>query len=327
MLERSSHILDIRCGQVSGGTFHSFANKILRQYSDLVGFKKNFTIADRNDSQDIIGLFKHKDDFTKGDNDKIPKKGTILNVYSKSVNKNESIQDILDEEYPHFSDYGNIFEKIAKQYSEYKFQRNIMDYDDLLIYLKKLLEENKDVREKLSRFYKYIMVDEYQDTNFVQAELVKFLSKVHKNICVVGDDSQSIYSFRGADFRNIMDFPKIFKDTKVITLEQNYRSTQPILNLTNKLIEYAEEKYSKTLFTKNKKGEKPLFVETYNENHQSQYVADEIVKLKNNKNIPLNQISVLFRNGWHSNDLEVELAKRSIPFQKFGGFKFVESAH
>ncbi len=327
MLERASQILDKRCGKVSGGTFHGFANKILRQYANLVGFKKNFTIADRSDSQDIIGLFKTKTDFSNDKDDRIPKKSTIQSVLSKSVNKNEAIEDILEQEYSHFAKYSSIFEKIATRYKNYKIERNIMDFDDLLVYLKKLLEEHDKIRKKISRFYKYIMVDEYQDTNFIQAEIIKLLSEVHQNICVVGDDSQSIYSFRGADFRNIMDFPDIFPNTKVITLEQNYRSTQPILNLTNKIIEQAEEKFSKTLFTKKKKGKKPKFVELYNENHQSKYVTDKILELKNDKDVSLNQIAVLFRNGWHSNDLEVELAKRDIPFQKYGGFKFVESAH
>jgi len=327
MVGRASKILDKRCDKVSGGTFHSFANKVLRQYANLVGFKNNFTIADRSDAQDIIALFRTKADFNLGRDLKIPKKNTIQNVISKSVNKNESINKVLESEYPHFLEYANLFKIIAKKYQEYKIERNIMDFDDLLIYFKKLLQENKRISEKLSRFYRFIMVDEYQDTNYVQGEIIKLLSLKHKNICVVGDDSQSIYSFRGANFRNIMDFPKIFPNTKIITLEQNYRSTQPILNLTNEIIKQAEEKFSKTLFTKKKKGEKPFFVETYNENHQSSFVVDKILDLINNHQIDLDNIAVLFRNGWHSNDLEVELARRKIPFEKYGGFKFVEAAH
>jgi len=326
MLKRASSILDKRCDRVSGGTFHGFANKILRQYSNLVGFDKNYTIADRSDAQDIISLFKTKTDFFDKDL-KTPKKSTIHNVISKSVNKNQPIKKVLKKEYPHFIEYSKVFEKIAKKYKKYKLDKNIMDFDDLLVYFKKLLKENKKICEKLSRFYKYIMVDEYQDTNFIQGQIVKLLSDQHKNICVVGDDSQSIYSFRGADFRNIMDFPKIFSNTKIITLERNYRSTQPILNLTNEIIKQAQEKFSKTLFTKKKKGEKPKFVETYDENHQSSFVADKIIDLVNDKDLNLDNIAVLFRNGWHSNVLEIELAKKNIPFKKYGGFKFVEAAH
>jgi DNA helicase-2/ATP-dependent DNA helicase PcrA len=182
------------------------------------------------------------------------------------------------------------------------------------------------VRFALASKYKFIMVDEYQDTNKLQAHIVCLLASVHKNIMVVGDDSQSIYSFRGANFKNIMDFPKIFKGAQVITLEENYRSTQPILNMTNEVIRFAEEKFEKNLFTRKQGKKLPVFVDARDENRQSKFIVDKILELSQ-EGVELGDIAVLFRSGWHSNDLEVELANRNIPFVKYGGQKFVEAAH
>ena len=170
------------------------------------------------------------------------------------------------------------------------------------------------------------MIDEYQDTNRLQANIIRLLASEHQNIMAVGDDSQSIYSFRGANFRNIMDFPKIFPDTKIITIEQNYRSTQSVLDLTNEIIQHAKEKYSKILFTRKEGRRKPVFIETQNENYQSKFIIQRVSELRE-EGIPLNNIAVLFRAAWHSNDLEIELATHNIPYVKYGGFKFIETAH
>lgn len=325
MLRRASKILDERCGKVSGGTFHSFANIILRKYANLIGFNNNFTILDRGDSEDVINLIRTQLGFHKKES-RFPRKQAILNVISKSINKSCSLEDVLKEDYPQFIERLNDIQKIYKKYKRYKKTKSIMDYDDLLVYLKILLEENDKIRTKLSDFYKYIMIDEYQDTNKLQANIAYLLASEHQNIMVVGDDSQSIYSFRGANFRNIMDFPEVFPNTKIITIEQNYRSTQPILNLTNKIIEYAKEKYSKTLFTRKEGSQKPVFLETQTENYQSKFIVQRVLELRE-EGIPLDDIVVLFRAGWHSNDLEIELASHNIPFVKYGGFKFIETAH
>ncbi|MDD5660254.1 MAG: ATP-dependent helicase, partial [Actinomycetota bacterium] len=215
---------------------------------------------------------------------------------------------------------------IKAEYQKYKKEKMLMDYDDLLLYLELLLKENNKIREKISNFFKFIMVDEFQDTNKIQANIACLLASEHKNIMVVGDDSQSIYSFRGANFRNIMDFPRIYPECRVITLEQNYRSTQPILDLTNALIENAREKYSKKLFTKKKDDIKPVYVETDDPNMQSKFVVQRILETRE-EGVPLNNIAVLFRNAWHSNDLEIELAAANINFTKFGGIKFTEASH
>jgi len=325
MLRRASLLLDERCSRVSGGTFHSFANAILRRYAKALGLSNNFSILDESDAEDTINLIRTQMGFNKTEK-RFPRKKAILEVISKSVNKSAKLEDVLYDEYPQFLEFSEEIKKIREEYYKYKVAKSLLDYDDLLVYLKKLLTEHEEVRLSLSRKYRYIMVDEYQDTNKLQAYIACLLASEHKNIMVVGDDAQSIYSFRGANFRNIMDFPKLFKDTKIITLEENYRSTQPILNLTNEVIRMAKEKFEKNLYTK-KKGEKqPVFVDAEDENAQSRYIADKILELRE-EGVELKDMAVLFRSGWHSNDLEVELASRNIPFVKYGGQKFVEAAH
>ncbi|MDP2943035.1 MAG: ATP-dependent helicase, partial [Candidatus Omnitrophota bacterium] len=232
MLRRASHLLDARCEKVSGGTFHSFANMILRKYAKLIEFPNNFTIMDESDAEDAVNIVRVNlglDHLEKH----FPRKGALLDVISKSVNKSKDISEVLGLEYPQFAEWESAIKKIKEGYIRYKRAKSLMDYDDLLVFLKKLLHENKDIRLKLSGQYRYIMVDEYQDTNKLQADIVRLLASEHDNVMVVGDDSQSIYSFRGANFMNIIDFPKIYKGAQVIMLEENYRSTQQILNLTN----------------------------------------------------------------------------------------------
>jgi len=325
MLQRASLLLDERCNRVAGGTFHSFANLTLRKYAKLLGLANNFTILDESDAQDTLNLIRTQLGYHKSQK-RFPRKGALLEVISKSVNKSEGLEAVLYEEYPHFIEWTEEVKKIRDEYNKYKRQKSLVDYDDLLVYLKKLLVAHEEVHLSLSRKYKYIMIDEYQDTNKLQAHIACLLAAEHKNIMVVGDDAQSIYSFRGANFKNIIDFPKIFKEAKVITLEENYRSTQPILNLTNAVIRQAREKFEKNLFTRKKGSVIPVFVDCRDENTQSKYVADKILELRE-EGIELSDIAVLFRSGWHSNDLEIELASRNIPFVKYGGQKFVEAAH
>jgi len=325
MLRRSSLLLDERCQKVSGGTFHSFANSVLRKYAKILGLSNNFTILDRSDSEDAINLIRTQLGFNKTDK-RFPRKRAIAEVISIGVNKSEKIKDVLYDEYPQFMEWSEEIEKIACEYRKYKYSKSLLDYDDLLVYLKDLLEKHENVRFTLANKYKFIMVDEYQDTNKLQAYIVCLLASEHKNIMVVGDDSQSIYSFRGANFKNIMDFPKIFKEAKVITLEENYRSTQPILNMTNEVIRFAEEKFEKNLFTRKPGKKLPVFVDARDENSQSKFIVDKILELRE-EGIELKDVAILFRSGWHSNDLEVELANRNIPFVKYGGQKFVEAAH
>lgn len=325
MLSRASTLLDERCRKVSGGTFHSFANSILRKYAKLIGVSNNFTIIDRSDSEDVINLIRTQLGFNKQDK-RFPRKRAIMEIISISVNKSAPLDDVLYDEYPQFMEWSDEIKRINSEYARYKYTKSLLDYDDLLVYLKNLLEKHENVRLALSNKYKYIMVDEYQDTNKLQAHIVCLLACEHKNIMVVGDDSQSIYSFRGANFKNIMDFPKIFKGAKIITLEENYRSTQPILNMTNEVIHFSEEKFEKNLYTKKQGGKLPVFVDAEDEFAQSKYIVDKVLELRE-EGIELGDMAILFRSGWHSHDLEIELANRNLPFVKYGGQRFVEAAH
>jgi DNA helicase-2/ATP-dependent DNA helicase PcrA len=257
---------------------------------------------------------------------RFPRKRTVATIYSRAVNKAIPIEEVVLEDYPHFVQDTMDLLRLHEAYQTYKRKNLLVDYDDLLVYLRALLEENPDVQEILSQTYRYIMVDEYQDTNKIQADIVRFLAAAHNNVMVVGDDSQSIYAFRGANFRNIMDFPAMFRDTKIVRLEENYRSTQPILNLANVIIDRAQEKYTKVLFTQKKEGLLPALVVAEDERMQSQFVTQRILELRE-EGVPLDEISVLFRASYHSFDLEIELNQRNIPFVKVGGFKFMETAH
>ena len=217
MLERASDLLDDRCQKVSGGTFHSFANSTLRKYAGQLGISPRFTILDQEDSENVVDLVCKHLGFKKLDK-RFPKKATLLSLISQSVNKCVDVESVLYEEYPHFLDWIEHIKRIKEEYQQYKRAMGLFDYDDLLVGLLELLDSQPDVRLKLSKYYQYIMVDEYQDTNKIQAKIIQLLASEHQNIMVVGDDSQSIYSFRGAHFRNIIDFPRIFPASKMIML-------------------------------------------------------------------------------------------------------------
>ena len=325
MLSRAATVLDSRCEQVAGGTFHSFANIILRKYSSLLELQNNFTITDRADGEDIINHIRAK--VIDKQEKRFPKKGTILDIYSKAVNKNIPSEDVILAEYKQFEHCIEKINEIIKQYTEYKRKNSILDYDDLLLYLRTLLEHNDDVRKKLSNQYKYILVDEYQDTNTIQAQIIKLLASEHNNVMAVGDDSQSIYSFRGANFKNILEFPQIFPNTKIIKLEQNYRSSQNILALANEILLKAKEKYAKTLYSTIENPIKPALISASDMNVEAQFVVQRVLELSEEEDIPLNDICVLVRSARMTSNLEIELAKRSIPYKKFGGMKFFETAH
>ena len=325
MLQRATQLLDSRCGQVAGGTFHSFGNTILRKYASHLGFPPSFAIMDRVDAEAAISILRKEID-AAAKHRSFPRKHTLANIFSRAVNKMTTIEDVVYDDYPHLSSDMEAIVSLFQAYKHHKRQHQLLDFDDLLVYLQQLLKTRPDIRDRISSSFHYIMVDEYQDTNKIQAEILYLLTGVHQNIMVVGDDSQSIYAFRGANFKNIMEFPNMFPGTRIITLEENYRSVQPILNLTNVIIDQAREKYSKTLFTRKSGGSTPVLVNAWHENSQSLFVVRKIQEL-NQKGVALDKIAVLFRAGFHSFDLEIELNREQIPFIKVGGFKFVESAH
>lgn len=325
MMNRAAILLDNRCSKINGGTFHSFANLTLRKYAKDIGLSSGFTILDQGDNEDVINLIRGQLNLQELKK-RFPNKSTINKVLSLSVNTERSIEEILELDYPHFAQYTEQILEIKKIYEAYKKQNSLLDYDDLLIYLRKFLFSLSPAAKNLLSTIKFVMVDEYQDTNKLQADIVQGLAQIHNNVMVVGDDSQSIYSFRGANFKNIMDFPNLFENVEIIKLEENYRSTQSILNFANHIIDEAIEKYEKHLFTRKPFGELPAIISAANENMQSRFIVDKILALRE-ENVPLNEIAVLFRNSFFSFDLEIELNKANIPFVKFGGMKFVETAH
>ncbi|MBN1574083.1 MAG: ATP-dependent helicase [Deltaproteobacteria bacterium] len=329
MLKRAAALtgsgIDSTSGGVEGGTFHSFASRTLREFAQEVGFSPSFTILDRSDSEDVINLIRGGMGLNVRER-RFPKKKTIADIFSKSINRSIPMSEVVETEFPHFAKEIDQLYELLSGYTEYKQKHMLMDYDDLLVYLARLLKEKEPVAAKLRGRYAYILVDEYQDTNSLQADIVKYLAGENGNVMVVGDDSQSIYSFRGADFKNIMDFPKLFPKTKIVKLEENYRSTQSILDLANTIIDRAREKYTKVLYTKREKGGPPALVPLPDESTQSAFVAQKILELRE-EGVALTDIAVLFRAGFHSFDLEMELKRRNIPYVKYGGFKFMETAH
>ena len=325
MLQRAGELIGVRSERVCGGTFHSVANMLLRRYGRAIGLEPGFTILDRSDAEDLIALVRSQLGLNEKDK-RFPRKGTIAEILSKSENTLRSLEDIVIEEFSHFADHVEALTQLQAGYRTAKRQRQLADYDDLLVLLRQLLIQDSHSRELISRLYRHILVDEYQDTNRLQADVIRNLAASHQNVMVVGDDSQSIYAFRGATFKNIMEFPTLFPGTSIYKLEENYRSTQPILNLANCIIEEAAEKYTKHLFTRKLDGPLPTLAEAAGENAQSRFVAQKILELRE-EGVPLSEVAVLFRSSFHSFDLEIELSRSGLPFVKRGGVKFIETAH
>lgn len=325
MLNRTGLLIGSRSERVFGGTFHSVANTLLRQYGRSIGIQPGFTILDRGDSEDLISLLRAQLGLSEKDK-RFPRKGTIAEMISKCVNTLQGLDDVVLGEFAHFSEHLEDLDKLWRAYEADKRTRQLLDYDDLLVKLRELLSTDEAVRQTVSHRFRYILVDEYQDTNRLQADIIRKLAATHDNVMVVGDDSQSIYAFRGATFRNIMDFPTLFPESRLYKLEENYRSTQPILNVANDIIRGASEKYTKQLFTRKLDGPLPALVQAAGENAQSRFITQKILELRE-EGVPLDEVAILFRSSFHSFDLEIELSRRDLPFVKRGGFKFIETAH
>jgi DNA helicase-2/ATP-dependent DNA helicase PcrA len=325
MLARAGLLLDDCCQDVTGGTFHGIANLLLRRFGHHLGYPANFTILDRADAEGITNILKSSLSLG-GAGKRFPSKHVIVNIISKAVNKGVDIEDLLADEYGHLYEFLDDIYLLKKHYDQFKFEHALMDYDDLLINWQRLLSEDADVQREIAGRFSHIMVDEYQDTNPIQASIVRHLAHGHDNVMAVGDDSQSIYSFRGADFRNIMNFPRLFTDTRIIKLEENYRSSQPILTLANTIIDQATEKYTKILFSRIKGDEKPQLYVAKDETAEAAFVVSRIVHLQST-GVALRDMAVLFRSGFHSFKLEIELGSHHIPYEKRGGLKLTEAAH
>ncbi|MDD4732429.1 MAG: ATP-dependent helicase [Desulfovibrio sp.] len=324
MLLRAGTILGRNLSGTSGGTFHSFAFGVLRRNARCLGFDTGFTLLDRADSENVVKEVKDSLALGKGDRS-YPKKNTLLDMITKSRNKERGIDSIVENEAFHLSSYAEDFQSIADGYTTFKQRHALLDYDDLLFRFEELLLNEPSLLEELRTRYRHIMVDEYQDTNKVQARLVRRLSGECGDVVAVGDDAQSIYAFRGADVANILDFPKIFKDAKLIRLEKNYRSTQAILNLTNHILAGAQTKFDKHLYSDRQNGALPRVVHPLSDQTQAKQVVEEVIKLA--KKYPLHEIAVLFRAGYQSYPLEVALSRVGIGYQKYGGLRFHEAAH
>jgi DNA helicase-2/ATP-dependent DNA helicase PcrA len=325
MLSRAERLVGANSRNVHGGTFHATAHRLLRRFGPAAGIAKDFTIMDQGDSEDLFQLSRSKLGYAQKGK-RFPKKESLQYVYSRHVNTGITVEDILRDEYPQFLDYLEDFGKIFADYTARKQERNLVDYDDLLLFWALLLEASEPMAIRIAGLYDHVLVDEYQDTNVLQARILRGMCRTHSNISVVGDDAQSIYSFRGANFRNILDFPRQFPGTKMVALEQNYRSTAPILEATNTLISRAAERFTKNLWTERKGGDQAWLVAARDEQEQTRYVVDRILEL-HEEGTPLREMAVLFRAGYMSADLEIELTNRKIPFEKWGGLKFLEAAH
>ncbi len=325
MISRAENILGAGLGKITGGTFHSFANMILRRYARFADLKNNFTVIDRSDAEDVVNHIRGK--IIDKKEKRFPKKSTILDIYSKTINKDIPLDAIVKKEYKQFEHCTEKLIEIANAYNNYKKERSMLDYDDLLLYLKALLMSNEEVRKQISLKYKYVLIDEYQDTNSIQAQIVRLIASEHNNVTAVGDDSQSIYSFRGANFKNILEFPNLYEGCKIVTLEQNYRSSQNILNFANKILEQAKEKYSKELFSTIQSSEKPAIICCENTHAEGEFVVQRILEFCNEDGLSLDDIAVLSRSASLMFDVETQLVKQKIPYRKIGGLKFTETAH
>ena len=325
MLGRAASLLDGRCERVRGGTFHAFCLQILRRYAKAIGYPTNFTILDAVDASDVIDVLRTERGLHQSKK-RFPKRRTLQKIYSSAANRGLDLADALEETYPQFLIHLDEIEDLGRAFADYKRQHGLMDYDDLLARTVELLEGDEATRKKVAGACRYVLVDEYQDTNHLQARLVELFASVHGNVTAVGDDAQSIYRFRGADVGNILAFPDTFPGTRIFKLEQNYRSVQPILDLANRVLDRAKRKYEKELYTEQEGGEKPALVAAQDDRWQSRFVCDMLLQLRE-EGTALNRMAVLFRSGYNSYDLEVELDRRRIPFVKFGGLKLTEAAH
>ncbi len=330
MLDRCQRLVGSASHQVQGGTFHGTAHRLLKRFGPAAGLPADFTILDQSDAADLMGLARA--DLGYADSLALPKSAprfpraeTLLSIYSRHINTDRPIDDLIGDQWPHFLAWTGDVERLFGDYVRRKAERNLLDYDDLLLSWALLLEQAPSIAAQIRGLYEHVLVDEYQDTNPLQSRILRALCP-NGRITVVGDDAQSIYAFRGATIRNILDFPHQFPGTEIITLERNYRSILPILDTTNALISRSRERYSKQLWTERSGGEAPWLVTVRDEHEQTRFVVDRILQL-HDEGIPLREMAVLFRAGYLSADLEIELSNRRIPYEKWGGLKFLEAAH
>jgi DNA helicase-2/ATP-dependent DNA helicase PcrA len=325
MLHRVALLINLNIKNLWGGTFHHIANRTLRIHSKLLAYNNNFTILDQGDSRELLNTCVADLGF-KTREKRFPQGNVLQDILSFSANTQRDIDDIIAERYPFFCELTDEIKKIALNYHKRKRKSDLMDFDDLLLNWLILLNDHPHIREYYSQKFLYILVDEYQDTNHIQSDIIDLLSQDHKNIMVVGDDSQSIYSFRGANFANILEFPKRYPDVRIHKLETNYRSVPEILNLANASIVNNQHQFQKTLRAIRESGMQPILVPFNDVMQQASFIAQRILELRDEEK-SLNEMAVLYRAHYHSMELQMELTRRGIPFEVRSGLRFFEQAH
>jgi DNA helicase-2/ATP-dependent DNA helicase PcrA len=325
MLNRVESLLQSYTGKIMGGTFHSIAHRFLRSYAFRLGYNNSFSIVDSEDARQVIASamtdLKIDTKLTK-----FPKNNILAEMISLTMNTQSTLEEVIFNRYPFFMHLSPEIHQIASLYQFKKKDLNVMDFDDLLNNCRRLLHENPDILQTLSQRFHHVLVDEYQDTNIIQADIVDLLASSHRNLMVVGDDSQSIYAFRGANFSNIIHFPERYPDCKIFKLETNYRSTPEILHLANLSINNNENHFPKELKAIRNKGMRPVIVSAQNVLKQADFVAQRITELTRS-GVPYSEIAVLYRAHYHSMEVQMEFVRRDIPFDIRSGIRFFEQAH
>jgi len=325
MMRRVSDLIGMELRELWGGTFHSIGARILRTHAEALGYHRDFTILDRDDSKDLIKACDADAGIeTKGTH--FPKPEVLNEIFSLAVNTHKSVAEILETQFSYFEQFAEKIADVSQRYAKRKRATNAMDFDDLLALWLKLLQENADARELYQRRFQFILVDEYQDTNKLQGDLIDLLAARTKNVTVVGDDAQSIYAWRGANFLNILDFPKRYPGAKVFKIETNYRSTPDILKVANAAISANRNQFTKNLTPSRKSGMKPALVACVDASQQAAFIAQRIAELPD-EGVNLNEVAVLYRSHFHALELQLELTKRQIPFSITSGIRFFEQAH
>jgi len=325
MMRRVADLTGQAIPSLWGGTFHSIGARILRQHADLLGYRRDFTILDRDDAKDLIKAnIADAGIETKGTH--FPKPEVLNEIFSLAINTHKTIDDLIESQYDYFSQFAAPIADLAQRYIKRKRAANAMDFDDLLALWLKLLQEHTEVREHYQRRFQFILVDEYQDTNKLQSDLIDLLAARHHNVTVVGDDAQSIYAWRGANFANILEFPKRYPGAQVFKIETNYRSTPEILKVANAAIAANRNQFTKQLTPARKSGLKPAVVACMDAMQQSAFIAQRVLELRD-EGVNLNQVAVLYRSHFHALELQLELTKRNIPFSITSGIRFFEQAH
>jgi DNA helicase-2/ATP-dependent DNA helicase PcrA len=311
-------------GRVWGGTFHAIANRLLRIHGRAAGIDPDFTVIDPGDAADLVDVVRHDLGLSARER-RFPRKATCLAIYSHCVNTDAPLADVLKTTFPWCAGWAEDLKRLFAAYVERKQARNVLDFDDLLLYWREMAAD-PGLAERLGGRFDHVLVDEYQDTNVVQAEILRGMRRTHRNITVVGDDAQSIYRFRGADVRNMLRFAEQFPGAVTITLERNYRSVQPVLDAANRVLAGASEGFAKTLRAVRPGGARPDLVTCRDEPAQSRWVSETILR-HYEEGIPLRRMAVLMRAADHSDHLEIELTRRNLPYRKYGGLRFLEAAH